>query len=164
MPHYADTTDVREEAGNILEEDFSDPEIVEEQEAAYDFISSVIGEYDQTHPKIAALKKLEIKLATSFVLDHFSQYKDKANEELAEANKLLEVLKGGLTGGAADITNLFSTTTYESYSAAMSEDATQTEVRPYSSMRPQTSFAYDIGEEPYQCPWYYYIPVKTRPI
>ena len=33
-------------------------------------------------------------------MDHFNQYKDKANEELQEAYKLLEVLKGGLTGGA----------------------------------------------------------------
>ena len=131
---------------------------------AYDFISSVIGEYDEIHPKINGIEKIEIKLAASFVLDHFNQYKDKANEELQEANKLLEVLKGGLTGGAADITNLFSTTSYESYSAAMSEDPTQTTVRPYSSMRPGTSYGYDIGPEPYQHPWYYYIPVKTRPV
>ena len=131
---------------------------------AYDFISSVIGEYDESHPKINGIEKIEIKLAASFVLDHFNQYKDKANEELQEANKLLEVLKGGLTGGAADITNLFATTTYESYSAAMSEDPTQTTVRPYSSMRPGTSYGYDIGEEPYQKPWYYYTPIKTRPI
>lgn len=164
MPYYADTSDVREESGNILEIDFSDEEIVEEQEAAYDFISSVIGEYDESHPKINGIEKIEIKLAASFVMDHFNQYKDKANEELTEAYKLLEVLKGGLTGGAADITNLFSTTTYESYSAAMSEDPTQTVVRPYSSMRPGTSYGYDIGEEPYQHPDYYYLPIKTRPI
>ena len=100
MPYYADTSDVREEAGNILEIDFSDEEIVEEQEAAYDFISSVIGEYDESHPKINGIEKIEIKLAASFVMDHFNQYKDKANEELQEAYKLLEVLKGGLTGGA----------------------------------------------------------------
>ena len=31
-------------------------------------------------------------------------------------------------------------------------------------MKPGTSYGYDIGEEPYQHPWYYYTPVKTRPI
>ena len=37
MPYYADTSDVREEAGNILEIDFSDEEIVEEQESSVRF-------------------------------------------------------------------------------------------------------------------------------
>jgi hypothetical protein len=164
MPHYADTTDVREEAGNILAVDFSDAEIVEEQEAAYDFISSEIGAYDDTHPKIAAIKKLEIKLAASFVMDHFSQYKEKAKQKQDESYRLLETLKKGLVGGAADVGDFFATTTYQSYSAAMSVDPTQTTVRPYSSMKPITSFSADIGPEPYQKPWYYYTPIKTRPV
>ena len=164
MAHYADTTDVREEAGNILVVDFSDAEIVEEQEAAYDFISSAIGAYDTSNSKIAALKKLEIKMAASFVLDHFSQYKDKASEKLNQAMKLLETLKLGLTGESADIGDRFSTTAYASYSAAMSEDRTQTTVLPYSSMRPITGGIDDIGEEPYQREWYCYTPVKTRPV
>ena len=132
MPYYADTSDVVRRGWKYSRDRFSDRgNCQEEQEASYDFISSVIGEYDESHPKINGIEKIEIKLAASFVMDHFNQYKDKANEELQEAYKLLEVLKGGLTGGAADITNLFSTTSYQSYSAAMSEDPTQTEVRPY---------------------------------
>ena len=93
MPYYADTSDVREEAGNILEIDFSDEEIVEEQEAAYDFISSVIGEYDESHPKINGIEKIEIKLAASFVMDHFNQYKDKANEELPRGLQTLRSIE-----------------------------------------------------------------------
>ena len=163
MAHYADTTDVREEAGNILVVDFSDPEIVEEQEASYDFISSAVGPYDDTNSKIAALKKLEIKLAASFVLDHFSQYKEKASEKLGQSMKLLETLKSGLEGGAADVGDKFSTTSYQSYSAARSENPQQTTVLPYSSMRPIQGGINDVGEEPYQRQWYCYTPVKTRP-
>ena len=36
MPYQSATSDVREEAGNILPIDFSDAEIKEEQAAAYD--------------------------------------------------------------------------------------------------------------------------------
>jgi hypothetical protein len=165
MPFYSDTSDVREEAGNILPVDFSDDEIKEEQAAAYDFISSEIGEYNNDSPKIAAIKKLEIKLAASFVLDHFSQYKDKAKQKQDESYRLLDTLKKSLgPGGGADIGDLFSTTTYQSYSAAMSENREQTIIIPYSSMKPITSYGIDIGPEPYQKPEYYYLPIKTRPV
>ena len=163
MVYQSATSDVREEAGNILEIDFSDAEIQEEQQAAYDIISGEIGEYDETHPKINGIKKIEIKLAASFVLDHFNQYKDASVKKSEQAHKLLEYMKKGLAGGAADISDYFATTSYQSYSAAESEDREQTTILPYSSMKP--GYAYGMGVEgrgePWQKPYYFYDRVKT---
>jgi hypothetical protein len=163
MPYQSATSDVREESGNILDIDFSDAEIQEEQQAAYDIISGEIGEYDETHPKINGIKKIEIKLAASFVLDHFNQYKDAASKKAEQAHKLLEYMKKGLAGGAADISDYFAVTSYQSYSAAESEDPEQTTIVPYSSIRPGYYYGMGVGGrgEPWQKPWYFYDKVKT---
>jgi hypothetical protein len=162
MAYQSATSDVREEAGNILPIDFPDAEIQEEQQAAYDIISGEIGEYDETHPKIAGIKKIEIKLAASFVLDHFNQYKDAAVKKEEQAHKLLEYMKKGLAGGAADISDYFGITAYASYSAANSEDPEQTTIRPYSSMKPGY-YGMGVGGtgEPWLKPYYFYDKVKT---
>jgi hypothetical protein len=165
MPHFSDTTDVREEAQNILAIDFSDAEILEEQEAAYDVISIQIGEYDATHPKINAIKKAEIKLAACFVLGHFKQYGDQKITKCDEAQRLIDAIKGGLTGAGADISDRFGTTTYQSWGAAKSEDPEQTEVIPYSSLRPGYSYGGGGGVagkgEPWLKPFYFYDRVIT---
>jgi hypothetical protein len=132
MPFQALTSDVREEAGNVLAVDFPDPEIVKEQAAAFDFLTSKIGFYDATHEKIAAIKKLEIILAASFVLNHFN--KDKAKEKYDQFTSLLTILEGSLTGGAGDLEYKHTVTTYGSYVAAHQEDP-DTEVRYYKSTK-----------------------------
>lgn len=132
MPYQALTIDVREEAGNVLSVDFPDAEIQKEQAAAFDFLTGKIGFYDATHEKIAAIKKLEIMLAASFVLNHFN--KDKAKEKYDVFTSLLGILEGALTGGAGDLEYKNTVTMYGSYIAAHQEDP-DTEVRYYKSTR-----------------------------
>ena len=73
-------------------------EIAEEQSGSIRYNFGEIGEYDETHPKINGIKKIEIKLAASFVLDHFNQYKDAAVKKSEQAHKLLDYMKKGLAG------------------------------------------------------------------
>ena len=47
------------------------------------------------------------------MLDHFNQYKDAAVKKEEQAHKLLEYMKKGLAGGAADISDYFAITSYQ---------------------------------------------------
>lgn len=136
MAYISNTQDVREEALNVLQVDEPDEDIQEEQAAAYDFVAGEIGDYASTHPRAAGIRKVETIVSAAFVLRHYSQYMEQSDKMLSTARLLLDQLKKGLTGPAADISNRFSTTLYSSYSAAMSENPLQTKVRPYSSMKP----------------------------
>lgn len=163
MPYISNTEDVREESENILEIDKPDEDIIEAQEAAYDFISSQpeIGEYDINHPKADAIRQIETYLAASFVLTQFKQYADKAPQKRETALALLDMLKKGLV--TSDVGDYYSVTSYQSYSAAMSEDREQTTVPPYSSMKPGYAYGMGVGGrgEPWQKPYYFYDRVKT---
>lgn len=130
MPHESVTADVREEAGNVLPIDFPDVEIVKEQEAAYAFLSSVVGEYDATTQKIDAIRKLEQILAAYFIIRPYAPEKATAMYDLF--TKLLETVQSGMAGAAADFDFNYSFTDYQSWPAAFNENP-DTEVRPYKS-------------------------------
>jgi hypothetical protein len=161
MPHFSDTEDVREEATRVWVEDFDDPDIVKEQDAAYAFVSAQVGPYDNTHPQIDGIRKLEQIKAAIFVLRHYSQYKDFADSKQAMFDSLLAEFKGSIAG--SDISNKHATTSYKSYSAAMSENREQTEVRPHSSINPVTTMGMGLNgrREPWLKPFYFYDRVTT---
>ena len=139
MPHVALESDVREECQNILPIDFPDPEIVKELDAAHNFIKLQIGPFDATHEDIDALKKIEIKLASCFVLAHFRQFTDNKTSKCEEAKMLLESAKSGLAiAVGVDIEYKNASTSYESWPAAFQEDE-NTDARPYKSTN---SFVY----------------------
>jgi len=163
MAFVSVTSDVREEATKAWVEDFDDANIIKEQQAAYSFLSQQIGVYDTNHANVDGIRKLEQLLAAVFVLGHYSQHKDFANEKYALFEKLLEKFKAGLTG--ADITNKFATTSYKSYSAAMAENREQTTVRPHSSINPVTTYGMGLGGkgEPWQNPFPHFYDRVTTP-
>lgn len=138
MPHTALESDVREECQNILPVDFPDAEITKELDAAYDFVSLRIGEYNVSHPKINAVKKVEIKLASCFVLGHFKQYLDTKNTKCVEGKEMLTEMQSSLSTAAQDIEYKHTFTDYGSWPAAFQEDE-NTETRPYKSTN---SFVY----------------------
>lgn len=129
MSYQAATSDVREECRNILTVDISDLEIQEEQAAAYDFLSGVIGEYGPTSPKLDAIKKLEIILAASFVMRPYNV--QKADEKQSQFKALLEMLQSAM-GADGDFDFKYAVTAYGSYPAAFKEDP-DTLTRSYKS-------------------------------
>ena len=130
---------MREECQNVLPIDFPDAEITKELDAAHNFIKLQVGPFDATHEDIDALRKIETKMASCFVLGHFKQYLDTKNTKCEEARVLLESAKSGLavTVGV-DEEYKYTFTDYGSWPAAFKEDE-NTETRPYKSTN---SFVY----------------------
>ena len=131
MPFQSVTSDVREEAGNVLTIDFPDLDIQKEQAAAYGFLRNRVGEYDATNDDIDALRKLEQILAAYFVLRHFPNRKQEADDILNLFKTLFEEF-GGVLGGEPDIDFTYAFTSYGSWPAAFQENQ-DTETRPYKS-------------------------------
>lgn len=76
--YFSNTSDVRELARSVLSADFSDAEIVEEQQAAaaYLITKTKKDDWDSDDLEYPLIQKLETKLAAKYVLEHYdtSQY------------------------------------------------------------------------------------------
>lgn len=74
MAPYSDTSDVRALARSVLVADFSDAEILEEQVMAQSKIWTVTHktDWDALDPAYEYVKKLEMKQAAIYVLEHYN--------------------------------------------------------------------------------------------
>lgn len=74
MAPYGDTSDVRALARSVLVADFSDAEILEEQVMAQSKLWTVTQktDWDSLDPQYEYIKKLEIKQAAIYVLEHYN--------------------------------------------------------------------------------------------
>jgi hypothetical protein len=124
VTYFADPADVREKATSVLDVDFPEPEIIEEQENAVDHIKDAIGEYDQNHPRIRKLKNTEVYFAASFILDNHSGSKDDVDRLYNKAETWLQELKKNLTGTGQDVGFLSTVSPYTTRNAARVEDLT----------------------------------------
>ena len=135
MPHFALVSDVRQESQNVIPDDFPDAEIEKEMDYAVSLIQGRIGSYDANNTKIDALKKIEILLASAFVLHHYKQFLELSQAKKTWAEEFLTSIEGSLTNigdGGVDTEYKMTITAYGSWPAAFQENE-NTEVRPYKS-------------------------------
>ena len=134
MAPYGLTADVRELARSVLSADFSDAEILEEQTMAQSKIWTVTRktDWDFNDPQYEYIKKLEIKQAAIYVLEHYN---------VAEIFPLLQSWQSEIDAGLGTVSSSISDPTmdepikviasyYESYPAALDDNTDST---PYRS-------------------------------
>ena len=135
MPHFALVSDVRQESQNVIPDDFPDAEIEKEMDYAVSLIQGRIGSYDASNTRIDALKKIEILLASAFVLHHYKQFLELSQAKKTWAEEFLTAIEGSLTNigdGGVDAEYKMTITDYGSWPAAFQENP-DTDVRPYKS-------------------------------
>ena len=141
MPHYALVSDVRQESQNVIPEDFPDVEIEKEMDRAVSLIQGRIGSYDANNTRIDALIKIEILIASAYVLHHYKQFLELSKAKWDWAWESLTHIEGSLTNigdGGVDAEYKMTITPYGSWPAAFQENP-DTTVRPYKSTN---SFVY----------------------
>ena len=118
---YGLTTDVRELAGlGTSVQDFTDAEIIEEQETAMDIINLKTGrDWSSDDSIFQLIQRIENMLAASLVIAHGGpQAKEESERFWVRAMELLEVVISSSTaGGTSDIDVLFTSTKYHVVSA-----------------------------------------------
>src|SRR6185369_14554753 len=128
--YVAVTANVRRLARNVLVADFTDAQIIHEQEAAYAAILIATGKSDWTlsDNRFPAIQKIEEELAAAYILEHYGQ---GTAEELAwiqywtsSANSLIISIKENTTDPVEDATILIATSNYVSYPASLEDDST----------------------------------------
>jgi hypothetical protein len=132
----SDTDLVRRLARNVLVADFSDAQIIIEQEAAYGYIIIKTNKSDWavTDNRFPAIQKAEAQLAAKYILEH---YGSGSAEEMnwisywdTQANGIITaVIESGIDV-ESDIGVLIATSNYASYPASLEDDS---EASPYRS-------------------------------
>src|ERR687895_329747 len=104
MPYSSSPSDVRLLAGGIPTADFSDAEIIEEQETARDIIDLKTGRSWSSSDSVWELiVTIEDRIAASLILDHGGpEMRDRSTKLYEQGMKLLETVVGselsGITG------------------------------------------------------------------
>lgn len=139
MPYATSPQDVRELAGGVSPADFSDPEIVEEQETARDIIDLKTGRtWSSTDSVWELIVRIENMYAAALVLLHFGPtHKDEAERLWEIAAKLLETVLGSELTGVSDSGTLFASSAYKSYVLGVEDDP---DTVPYKSTRERRIF------------------------
>lgn len=137
MPYASSPQDVRELAGGVAISDFSDAEIVEEQETARDIIDLKTGRtWSSTDSSWELIIRIENLFAAALVLLHFGPgQKDEAERLWTKALSLIEIITGSELSGVTDSGSLFASSGYKSYRLGFDEDP---DVLPHRSTRPTT--------------------------
>jgi hypothetical protein len=128
-PTYVSVTaNVRRLARNVIVADFSDAQIIHEQEAAYAAILIATGKSDwaAADNRFPAVQKIEEELAAAYILEHYGQ---GTSEELAwiqywtsSANSLIISIKDNTTDPEEDANVLVANSRYISYPASLEDD------------------------------------------
>ena len=113
------TQDVRELAGSVVDAQFPDTEIQEEQKAAYNYIAIYIHKYDwsSTDAEYLAIQKLEAQLAKCFILEHYGgpQYAQMIDAQMNKINKALDAIKDNMVTVSPDEGDTITRTDYRSW-------------------------------------------------
>ena len=141
VDYLSNTTDVRELAGSILPARFPDTEIIEEQKAAYNYISIYTHKYDwdSDDAEYLALQKLEAQLAKCFIQEHFGgpSYSQVIDAQMNKINKALEAIKDNMVTVTEDDEASVTRTDYKSW--VLNPDI------PYESKLDQSLRADSVG-------------------
>jgi hypothetical protein len=124
MPYATSPTDTRELANNPTTTDFSDAEIVEEEETARDLIDLKTGRTWSSEDSIFELiVRIENMLAAALVLTHFGPTQKEESERLwTRAMSLLETVIGSELTGVTGSGFLSASSAYKSYKLGYDED------------------------------------------
>jgi hypothetical protein len=138
---YGLTSDVRELAGlGVSTQDFTDPEIIEEQETAKDIIDLKTGRtWSSDDDTFQLIQRIENLLAASLIIAHGgSAAKEESESFWTRAMELLEiVISSSAAGETSDIDVLFASSNYLSYPLGLDND---TNTVPHRSTRIRTFY------------------------
>ena len=132
----SDTALVRRLARNVVTQDFTDNQIINEQTAAYARIGTKTGKFDWTNtdPRFAFVQKIEEQLAAKYVLEHYGAgTPEEINWIQYWDNQVTEGLQVIVDEGVdveEDANVLTATSRYESYNSNLQDDQFAT---PYRS-------------------------------
>jgi hypothetical protein len=134
MPYATSPTDVRELSGGVIAADFSDNEIIEEEETARDIIDLKTGRTWSSSDSVWELiVKIENMLAASLVLDHFGpSHKEESEKLWVRAHQLMETILTSELTGTTGSGALFASSNYKSYVLGLDDDP---DTIPYRSTR-----------------------------
>lgn len=134
MVYYSLTDDVRQLARSVLAADFSDAEIQKEQLMAQSKIWAVTRktDWDAADPQFEFIKKMEIKQAAIYVLEHYNAVEilPLLQSWQTEIDTGLKTVADSLTDPSLDEPIKVISSYYESYPAALEDDLDST---PYRS-------------------------------
>ena len=134
MPYSTSPLDVRELAGGVSTSDYSDSEIVQDQETAKDIVDLKTGRtWSSSDSSWELIVTIESLYAAALVLLHFGpSHKDEAEKLWQKAAMLIEDITGsdltGVTGGGA----LFASSNYKSHILGLEDDP---DTIPYRSTK-----------------------------
>ena len=135
------TQDVRELAGTVVDAQFPDTEIQEEQKAAYNYISIYTHKYDwdSDDAEFLAIQKLEAQLAKLFILEHYGGpgYAQMIDAQMNKINKALDAIKDNMVTVSPDEGETITRTDYRSW--VLNPDI------PYESKLDQSLRADSVG-------------------
>jgi hypothetical protein len=138
---YNTEDEVRLETGNILDTEYTDPDILTKLKSAYSRVQLVLKKplaspYLITDVEHDLAKEAEVKFATAYCLKAYGpEFLEKVKELEAEAAADLAIIKEN-TDEATDIGDvniLVAVTPYLSIGAAMDENPLQTLIYPFRS-------------------------------
>lgn len=115
------TQDVRELSSSVIGDatQFPDSEIIEEQKAAYNYISIYTHKYDwsTSDAEFLAIQKLEAQLAKLFILEHYGgpQYAQIIDAQMSKINKALDAIKDNMVTVSPDEGETITRTDYKSW-------------------------------------------------
>ena len=135
------TQDVRELAGSVVDAQFPDSEIQEEQKAAYNYIAIYTHKYDwdTDDAEFLAIQKLEAQLAKCFILEHYGGpgYAQIIDAQMNKINKALDAIKDNMVTVSPDEGETITRTDYKSW--VLNPDI------PYESKLDQSLRADSVG-------------------
>jgi hypothetical protein len=134
MPYASSSDDVRELAGGVIAADFSNNEIIEEQETARDIIDlKTARTWSASDSIFELIVRIENMLSAALVLAHFGPtHKDESERLWVRAHQLLETVIGSELSGTTGSGALFASSNYKSYILGLDDDP---DTIPYRSTR-----------------------------
>lgn len=120
MVDYISTTqDVRELSRSVPISEWPDSEIIEEQKAAYNYISIYLHKSDWTSTdfEYPAVQKAETQLASVYIKEHYktSSNYDKIEQEKMAIKEDLDNIKDNMESLPVDEDNILTRTDYQSW-------------------------------------------------
>ena len=119
VDYISNTQDVRELTRSVLATDFPDAEIVEEQKAAYNYISIYTHKFDwvPTDPEYPSIQKLEAQLAKIYILEHYGggRYSEYIMAQKAMIDASLDKIYEHLVTPTTEDEELVTVTDYKSW-------------------------------------------------
>ena len=117
--YISNTTDVRELTRSVLATDFPDAEIIEEQKAAYNYISIYTHKFDwsPSDPEYYSIQKLEAQLAKCYILEHYggSRFYEYVAAQKEMVNQALDKIVENLVSPTFEDEELITSTDYKSW-------------------------------------------------